>query len=84
MALIYVKDKNQFDEYVKLNGLTQLQLANTVNIGSTYLSAIKNKKKSVGVKTAKKICEVLNVEMDTIFMFISSTKVLQSDSLTTS
>lgn len=84
MTLIYVKSKNLFDEYVKLNGMTQAQLADRVDIGRTYLSAIANKKKSVGVKTATKICNVLKVDMDAIFMFSSSTKVVQRDSIPTS
>ncbi|GEO63005.1 helix-turn-helix transcriptional regulator [Companilactobacillus nantensis] len=72
----YIKSKRQLDEHLIINGLTQKDLAAAVGIGRTYMSAIANRSTPVGNRTAKKICDVLNVDFKDIFVLSMSTKVL--------
>ncbi len=47
-------------------GLTQEQLANTLNVSSNYISAIECGKKTPKLEMFFKIADVLNVNLDTL------------------
>ncbi|APX72042.1 MULTISPECIES: helix-turn-helix transcriptional regulator [Companilactobacillus] len=75
---IYVKDKDRINELLIINNFTQVDLANEVGVGQSYLSSILNQHKPVGTKTANKISSLLSSNFEDIFTFKPSTKVLQN------
>ena len=82
--VIYVKNKNAFNKLLLEHSLTQKELANKIGIGRTYLSAIINQHRAVGVKTARKMCNVLETSLNDIFLISLSTKVKQKELSVTS
>lgn len=82
--VIYVKNKNTFNKLLLEHSLTQKELANKIGIGRTYLSAIINQHRAVGVKTARKMCAILDTNLNDIFLISLSTKVKQNELLITS
>lgn len=70
-AEYYIKIGLNIAYYRKLHGMTQLQLAETVNISRTHLSNIEapNVQTSVSLDTLFDIAEALNVNITSLLTF---------------
>lgn len=67
-------NKNNLKEYRKKKGITQIELANILEITNDYLSSIERGKSTPGFKLAKKIADYFGTTIDEIFFKNNSNK----------
>lgn len=70
MVRLYVKNKDTVDKLMAMRGLTNVKLAKSIGLTSTYVSGVKNGR-SIGRVSAFKFAEKLGVKTNDIF-FASS------------
>jgi len=67
---IVVKDIDKFNQWIIREGLSKRGLAGKVNMSESTIVQIANGSRNPSPRTAKKICEALQVKFDEIFEIV--------------
>ncbi|MCM3455414.1 helix-turn-helix transcriptional regulator [Heyndrickxia oleronia] len=75
---IILKDSHSFQKMLLLKGHSQRSFAKKLELSSPYVNQIISKKRNPSPKVAKKIAEILEVEIEDIFFITNANKSYQN------
>lgn len=73
--------KLQIKQLRKKNGLTQIELAKKIGVSSSTIAMYEVGEREPSIETLDKMCEVFNVDMDTLCGRTSAKKPIENDEL---